>query len=198
MKAAGLNPALAYSQGGSTTVQGGIPEVGSAAISGAQSAVDMQAKSAQVDQIKAQTDLISTQAEQLRKESAFRVSAWELRPGLLQGQTSALGAKTALMNIDWQMLSDTYGIRLAQAAQDLMLSSQQTRATAAQALLSELEAPEFRNMAEAQKTWFMKFVAPFLEPVSSAAGMLPVIGKFFGQPRSDAMGRVSKIYNFNR
>lgn len=76
MKAAGLNPMLAYSQGGASTPVGAMPQVqsvgGAAMASAAQGAAMVQAAMS-VEQTKAQTDKIAAEAAKIRSETLDNV-----------------------------------------------------------------------------------------------------------------------------
>lgn len=63
MKAAGLNPALAYSQGGASSPGGASAVMGNVGQAGVSSARDAQIMSEQVQQIRAQTRIAKAEAE---------------------------------------------------------------------------------------------------------------------------------------
>lgn len=72
LKAAGLNPLLAYSQGGASTPVGAAAKfenVGAAAVTGAREGANTQAAYAAIAQSEAQTDLIAAQAARTRAET---------------------------------------------------------------------------------------------------------------------------------
>ena len=69
MKAAGLNPMLAYSQGGASTPSGGVGQpIQNAKLAGIQAA----AQTASAAQAHAQTDKIEAEAEKTRKEAELK------------------------------------------------------------------------------------------------------------------------------
>lgn len=72
MKDAGLNPMLAYSQGGASAPMGSMPQVqsiGTAGISGAQAGKDVAAAIQQMMQSQAQTEQITAQTDKIRSET---------------------------------------------------------------------------------------------------------------------------------
>ena len=72
MQAAGLNPMLAYSQGGASTPIGSMPQVQNAignAVSGAQQGMQMMQGLTAIDQSQAQTDLLKAQADSVRADT---------------------------------------------------------------------------------------------------------------------------------
>lgn len=72
MEAAGLNPMLAYSQGGASSPGGAMPQIQSpigAAISSANQGVQTQAALTQLEQSRAQTELIKAQAAKTTSET---------------------------------------------------------------------------------------------------------------------------------
>ena len=72
MQAAGLNPMLAYSQGGASSPVGSMPQVQNAAAAGVNSAASGMALAQgvqQINQSKAQADLLAAQAAKVRSET---------------------------------------------------------------------------------------------------------------------------------
>lgn len=72
MKAAGLNPMLAYSQGGASTPQGAgahMENEGAAVVSSASSALGMAQGLQSIKQSEAQTDFLTAQAAKTRAET---------------------------------------------------------------------------------------------------------------------------------
>lgn len=65
MKKAGLNPALAYGQGGGNPQTTPLPEIGSSYAKGAQSAASAQQSKAAAELTKTQTDLLQAQREDI-------------------------------------------------------------------------------------------------------------------------------------
>jgi len=81
MKAAGLNPMLAYSQGGASTPGGAQAQIGNRAIAGLNSA----AAAAQVSQTKASTEKTEAETENTKADTQIKLS----QPDLITAQTRA-------------------------------------------------------------------------------------------------------------
>lgn len=99
MRAAGLNPALAYQQGGASTPSGAqatamneAAHLGSGVSSAGGAAMDLATRRASIAQINAQTSKTGAETMQLQLESAARVAELQARAGL----TSASQARTEL------------------------------------------------------------------------------------------------------
>lgn len=114
MKAAGLNPALAYMQGGASSPVGASAHMENAkaalgrGVSGAgQAVVDRITQKAQVDNMRAQTDFTDAQTMQLKLESLLRVAELKNRVGFTSAQASR---ESRFDRFD----SDSYEKRLAQ------------------------------------------------------------------------------------
>lgn len=92
MQAAGLNPMLAYSQGGASSPVGSMPQisnVAAAGLSSAAGAMNMMQSVQAVKQSEAQTELIQAQAEKVRSETMppdMNREALERRLNLLLSQ----------------------------------------------------------------------------------------------------------------
>lgn len=72
MQAAGLNPMLAYSQGGASSPVGSMPQiqnVGAAAVSSASSAMGLMSSVQQMQQSRAQTEQIAAQTKKIESET---------------------------------------------------------------------------------------------------------------------------------
>lgn len=168
MKKAGLNPALAYGQGGGNPQTNPIPELGQSYVKGVgTSAAAAQAK-ATADKTTAETKLLNAQTEDLiqnlrlknrllGKDIDFRVA----QTGLAGAQTQATGAqafKTTqegnLAQLDFSRRSATFDsdIRaaLARNAADMFApanAAAETRGRLLENQIRELSLPELRAMA---------------------------------------------------
>lgn len=101
MQAAGLNPMLAYSQGGASTPPGAMPNVMDMATPAISTALQAQTTNAQVEQLKSQTALNEANAGKARAEMMTEL----MRPENVQAQTgqfrsSAGQAQAAAGHID--------------------------------------------------------------------------------------------------
>lgn len=171
MKAAGLNPMLAYHQGGAGTPQGALTQSASASRQNiGAGAAQAMATAAQIRNIEAQTDNIEADTANKRDEN----------PNIrgIQG----------IQNQQLQKLR----VEVEKIIQDTDLSEQQTRLVYRQVanailegeriqantgnikvdtMLKNLQLPEAHNKAEAQKMWqwYMQHIRPFSDDVQGAA-----------------------------
>lgn len=213
MKAAGLNPGLAYQQGGASSPGGaaaqqenvlgdavkGFEQGASAKSVLAQTAADVQLK-------RAAAEKTSAEANQIRLESALRVQSLTEGIEKTKAETSATGMLAGLRNIQYsvgfrtleqqveagQMTPDVMRMRLAEMRKRIDLMSAQELQAAAQTTLLGLAVPEARNEAAMQSTWFKKYVSPF---ISDAAGLSRMIGQFGGGAK---INKTFNSYQFNK
>lgn len=167
LKAAGLNPMLAYSSAASTP-SGAVAQQRDPVTPAVQSAIAAQANSASVANIKAQTELALANADKARSEAEIQraivpFSAFNARiqsetlstqlTGLINdAKTKFHGANMAEM--DEKQRRSMYP--LLQEAQELENKSRR------------LGIPLQQNMSDAQQTWWMKNIAPFLRSIGDA------------------------------
>lgn len=100
MQAAGLNPMLAYSQGGASAPMGSMPQVenvGAAGMQGAQAGQAVIAAMQQVLQSKAQTELLGAEARKVESETL----ANELHSAKMQAELRRIGAETDIQEQEW-------------------------------------------------------------------------------------------------
>lgn len=150
LKAAGLNPALAYQQGGASAPQGSsaqmhnsLREAGSGASSAIQTAEMVKNAQAQRDLTLSQAQLTRAESAQLYLEQAFRVE--ELKANIDSTKTHAAESVSRA------------------ALQDLLRQ------------LHQLALPEARNRSRAESTWWKKNVSPFLNDAQSVTRTLPSV-----------------------
>lgn len=161
-KAAGLNPALIYQQGGASSPAGAQAApaqnvAGSAATSGisaAQAVAQVAATGAQVAKTEAETKQIDLD----RQLTAFRAQ-WE--NALLKNRSDREAALTQL-----QSSPDFITLLRAQMEADVRLSGASARE-------KELTFPGMQNAAAAEQTWWKKYVAPFLGDAAAISRALP-------------------------
>jgi len=194
LKAAGLNPALAYGQGGADAPGGsagagaqarfdssagaGLSSAGSIS-SAVQSAAT---SSAQREQILASADLTRAQAERTRLLRDAEL-------GELQVRTRGHGARASRDEMETMVSRELYPERnmLLQAQrrqaeaggfsalQSARESEERTKLFGPQRRLLEAQVPMAENIAKQADTWFMRNVAPFL---NSAKGIKDLINPF--------------------
>lgn len=163
MQKAGLNPMLAYAQGGASTPSGSLAHVEPKAPVGAASALQAANTSAavmQAMQSRAQTDLLTAQAEKTRQESVGAqvnsATAWAKLEQILQDTSTSWSHKrkldagadvdeimAKLRDLDLKANTQTFSAdvarRKAQSGQDISKEK-----------LLELEIPRARNEAKFQ------------------------------------------------
>lgn len=109
MKSAGLNPILAYSQGGAGSGGGASAQMGNSIGAGANSALDalmtmqqLQAIQADIDNKDASTELLGQQGKQVKAQTVTELA----RPGLVSAQTTDTkqSAEQREADIRYQML----------------------------------------------------------------------------------------------
>lgn len=177
MKKAGLNPGLAYQQGGATTPSGAQATMQNAAASfkgSAQGAAATYASMAQNQATQAQTRKTEAETNQLNLESIERLTEIQTRNAL--NRVSAKTSEIQGTNIDWQnrLWRETFATRVEQLKRDVDLSIASSRDKNAAALLSELASPSALNAANAARTWFGRSVSPYLNDAKTAADIFKV------------------------
>ena len=184
MKAAGLNPMLGYMQGGASTPSGASASVMnpvSAGVSaGAQSAMALS----QVRNMVEQNEVLREQAKRTAAETRnvdADTARKLLEPDLIRaqtGHTTQQGLK-AKYETEWYLptLRDTssaqhnmYQQLAAKYREESETEPERRRFVTAQGTLSNLEIPLAKNLSEAQKSWWMQNVSPYMRDFSSALG----------------------------
>lgn len=200
MQAAGLNPALAYQQGGASSPGGAsydAENVGAAGsrgfAAGTSAKAVMQQTAADVELKRAAADKTTAEANQIKLESQLRVQNLHEQVGLTAASAGAQSTLGSLRAMEYGFLSDTYKARVeagllapAQARQQLAeakartdLMSQSELESKVRTRLGELNIPGARNRAGAESTWWKTYVAPFLSDAQGVARMAsPFLGGF--------------------
>lgn len=194
MEAAGLNPMLAYSQGGASTPSGSSASGSTASASGnpvmqqsagaaVQAAMQAASSAASVDNLQANARKANSEAlvnaamvpeiqQRVRtgQSSAGQMEATTKRIlALLEPEVDLTKGEAALKSVQYN--TEVGRSKSALAEGDFAHKYFQSRATgtAANAALSELGIPEAQNAAHAQGTWWMKNVSPYLPDVLKSA-----------------------------
>lgn len=186
LRAAGLNPMLAYSQGGAPTPQaasaaGGAASAPSpipmrnsvgAALSSAMQAINMSNMAKQGTNIDADTALKNAQA--VRETSSAANLDANTRDTLYKLQEKVPEEIRLLRSQQgtnfWKQMLDAAHTEVMKVEKDLKTNQigqveAQTKLVGIQTLLHRLAEPQARNAANAQNTWWMKNVSPFLPDV---------------------------------
>lgn len=164
MEQAGLNPMLAYSQGGASTPTSAAPVVQNALGAGVQGAVSsagaaiqgMQAVQ-QIQQSRAATDQAQAMADKLRSETMDRnLNTAELAAKIGQTNESAGHLKQLATNTQEAILGTRYASSTAQANYRAMMNQEEFKGTGfgadvdrrkAEARLAQLQIPVAENEA---------------------------------------------------
>lgn len=119
ISAAGLNPALAYSQGGasspggaSTRVESELGELGRGVSSAGHVAMAAQSQRASIDQVRAQTQNVNAQTQQLQLESVLRVARIQAEIASMQTQNRFTNARQSGQELENQFLGRSMFDRL--------------------------------------------------------------------------------------
>lgn len=172
MKAAGLNPMLAYSKGGASTPSGAAAPMASELGAGVAFGLQASGVQATVRNLWADTELKMSEAARVESETALNV----LRDPLIQSQTrlnasSASQADAAAK----QALETVEGIQLENARKrgtlqpDIRRGAAEASRAEAEAKLSALGLPRAENRARAEGSWWMRNVDPYTESLGRVA-----------------------------
>lgn len=189
LRAAGLNPAMAYPQAGASTPSGSTARyenTGAAAISGATSAAstlsDTRARLAQTHNVEAQT-------QQLRIESAERLAALKAGNRLTTGKAAAQETTAKFLSDTLRDRTREVGYRAETGFNRQIQAAQQTtfRDYSLPLLLKQMEADlslttaqdtamrfdfnRARNLSDAERSWFKRVVSPYLSDAKGAAAI---------------------------
>lgn len=174
MQAAGLNPMLAYSQGGASTPSGSMAHVEPRAPIGASTALqaaNTQAAYQQVSQSRAQTDLLVAEAQKTRSETMDQTLNTALLVNKIK-ESGSIGDKTKE-----GILTERYAAQTAQMVYRAMMGDDSPRLAGsgfaadvrrrkAEATLSELDIARSKAESSFYESNFGKF-APYLEQILS-------------------------------
>lgn len=172
LKAAGLNPALAYQAGGAQSGAGATATMQNPS----SNATAVAANVAQSLQAIATIKNTDAQTRQINLESYGKLR-------LLEAQTQSFAANAKSINdrLPWQVKNDylqyllnedTLPTRMDQARADLNLTTTNAREASSRARLNEYEAPAARNKANRQDDWFMKYLSPYINDAAKTAQII--------------------------
>lgn len=158
-KAAGLNPALAYSQGGSSTPGGAMASMVDSASKGVSSAMQAREHGANVKLLKSQD--LKLAADTYASDMAGRESA--MRGSLLFDTAADARARAAG--------------EVAEITARVNEATSRTKFTDTQRDLLTYSLPEARNRARAADSTWGRAVVPYLGSAGQAAGLLTPAGR---------------------
>jgi hypothetical protein len=183
MRAAGLNPALAYQQGGSSTPGGASAQMQNAmgAFRGsAGEAVntynEIATQTANRKNIEAQTAKTNAEKNQLNIESAARLDdiIQHARATAMNAKTNSWGVEQEIRNKQqaYDQSAQSFAVRMQQLFAALDATQATASNTRADTLLKNFAAPEAKNRAGAANTWFGRTIAPYITHAGQASGIM--------------------------
>lgn len=143
-KAAGLNPALAYGQGGASSPGGAMATMQDSVGKGVSSALAAREHQQNLKNLQMTHELLYQQKEK---------TGWEAQKA---GFEAIMTGKMQNEMMELTRLS------VAQAQQNILESAARTVLTGRQSELSGLELPGARNRAAAANTLFGRYISPFI------------------------------------
>lgn len=184
MKAAGLNPMLAYNQGGASTPGGAaarMENAGGAAVSSANQAAQTLAG---LDQTIANTENINATTRRTESETALNaLRGFQVEADTNLSTNSSAQVRAATQNIlaslkktlaDSDVAEGTVSSRIKQAAMDAELTDTdvglreaQTHSEITDNILRSLDINKASNESEAQESWWKRNVSPYLNDAGS-------------------------------
>lgn len=157
MKAAGLNPMLAYHQGGAGTPQGAM---GAGAAASNSSQLGRLMSAAQIENIEAQTEKLKAETSNVKDEGP------NIR-GIqgIQNQTVALLREQAAQTEAYRHLNETEQRLVQEQIRNAVKEGHRIEASTGNikvdTVLRQLDVPEAQNKAAAQSSGYMKYIAPY-------------------------------------
>lgn len=178
MMAAGINPMLAFQQGGASSPSGsqgsGFAAQGST-VRGTQGLLQQAATAAQIENIQADTDNKRAENPNIRNQARVQdamVDNLKAQTAQLAKQQDLTEAQTAQVNQAIENLKaqlDNLKKENIQIEEETLLTharrwltKEQTTDTRVNRVLSMLDLPKAVNEAMAEQTWWKKEVAPFM------------------------------------
>lgn len=186
LKAAGLNPALAYQQGGASTPTGATAQYQNAlagmkgsAQGAAHTYQEIETARANRELLRAQTAKTVAESNQIQLESVDRVNDLRQRANLssttakqseLMGPFARAhtGTQADLTNEQAKTEEQLRPIRGEALKAEIKRNISNAREADAREILETLRTPEALNLMRTQSTWWKKHVSPYLNDAKSA------------------------------
>jgi hypothetical protein len=199
MQSAGLNPMLAYSQGGASAPMGAMPQVENTAASAFQGSQI----SAMVDNLRAMNEKIAAETKNVESQTAVNLAQvpyleQQTRTSVSSAANLEAQSKNILERLEKQMPEEVHKLiseairnfetttnlnaqtrnlyeTFALIKQQVKTERERTAVTRAEAELRALDIPKARNEAGVQEDWWKKNVSPYLGDlgaVTNSAGRL--------------------------
>lgn len=168
MKAAGLNPALAYQQGGAGAPSGAMghaENIMAGAKGTAQGAAQTYQMLTTAKNTEAQTRLTDAQTNQLNIESKERLRQITNSTNLTVEQARQIITQNEQSRESWET-------RFQQLKQDLLKGAEGVRDVRAAATLKEQQIPGAKARAESDKTLWGRKIRPYIHDARSAKDFL--------------------------
>ena len=185
LKAAGLNPMLAYSQGpaamptGATASANTLPQVSNkvqAALSANATAAQIANTNASTEKTKADTAVSNATAKQVEAQTALTTNSAENMKQTIERTTAEIDKTKQEVYLVRQQTSEStqrqvliqYQTDLVKIEQDLAkgkitLQQAQTALTQIQTKLHQYELAGARNMSDSNETWYGRNIRPYIQ-----------------------------------
>lgn len=167
LRTAGLNPMLAFMKGGG--VQGAVPGGSQANSPSNPFAGASLSSAAHVELVHAQAEKAKAEAENIRAQIPVThgmLGVQNLQMNLLRHQAEQLAAQTTLTDAEKRLVDE----RIKNAVDTGENIRADTGNIKVDTILKELDVPRARNMAEAQKSTYMREIAPYTGELGKITG----------------------------
>lgn len=168
LTAAGLNPALAYQQGGAGAPSGSSASGGAATMTKNPLGDNMGrlvTNALEAKQAAANINATEMAAEKTRVETAQMVNSWQYDVALKV-------AERELKYQSWRFNEQSFADRIEQIKKEIALTTTNAAESGIRTNLLNLTLPEARNNAARQNDMFKKFVSPYMSDAKAAASIL--------------------------